>query len=170
MSNWTHINGIITVTPFGRTQHEKRYILETILDHLPQITGSEGNVNIHVIQKAGYDHSRSHDELDVLSKHSTVRNKDDYFNLIQLQDEYILVLEGDFRDREFNETMHEFNKFMNRLAKRLMVMQILVEITDETNKYTFNDAEPYYWMYEDPSWCNKDSKPAWWEYLAWVEE
>lgn len=28
MSNWTYINGTITVRPMGRTQPEKRYILE----------------------------------------------------------------------------------------------------------------------------------------------
>ena len=41
MSWWTYINGTITVSPMGRTQAEKRYILETVLDHLPLVTGSE---------------------------------------------------------------------------------------------------------------------------------
>lgn len=41
MSWWTHINDTITASPMGRTQAEKRYILETVLDHLPLVTGSE---------------------------------------------------------------------------------------------------------------------------------
>lgn len=31
MSSWTYITGVITVSPMGRTQPEKRYILDTIL-------------------------------------------------------------------------------------------------------------------------------------------
>lgn len=48
MSSWTYINGTITVRPMGRTQPEKRYILETVLNHLPRVTGSEGDMNIYI--------------------------------------------------------------------------------------------------------------------------
>ena len=34
MSHWTHINGMIKVTPLGRTQPEKRYILDTVIGAL----------------------------------------------------------------------------------------------------------------------------------------
>lgn len=51
MSYWTYINGTITVRPMGRTQPEKRYILETVLNHLPRVTGSEGDMNTYIIQK-----------------------------------------------------------------------------------------------------------------------
>ena len=63
MSNWTHIRGMITVSPFGRTQAEKRYILDTVLEHLPRVTGSEGDMEVHVIQRSGHDMSCSHDEF-----------------------------------------------------------------------------------------------------------
>lgn len=169
MSKWAHINGMITVVPFGRTQHEKRYILETVLDHLPQVTGSERNMNIHIVQKAGYSGWSSHDELGVLGEYSTVRNKEEHFDNILTQSEYILVLEGDLRDKEFSETFGEFNKFLNRLAKRVEVTQLLVEIKEGENKYTFSNSAPYNEMYEIPSWCNKNDEEAWWEYLAWRE-
>lgn len=42
MSWWTYINGSIVVYPMGRTQPEKKYILDTVLAHLPLVTGSEG--------------------------------------------------------------------------------------------------------------------------------
>ena len=51
MSYWTYVNGNIIVSPMGRTQAEKRYILETVLDHLPLVTGSEKNMNVYIIQK-----------------------------------------------------------------------------------------------------------------------
>ena len=41
MSYWTHINGVIDVSPMGRTPAEQRYILETVLNHLPIVSGSE---------------------------------------------------------------------------------------------------------------------------------
>ena len=55
MSYWTYIRGVIDVKPMGRTQHEKRYILDTILEHLPEVTGSERNMHVNVIQKDGYN-------------------------------------------------------------------------------------------------------------------
>lgn len=36
------ISGVVTVSVVGRTQPEKRYILETVLDHLPEIRASFG--------------------------------------------------------------------------------------------------------------------------------
>jgi hypothetical protein len=45
MSWWTYINGMIKVSPMGRTQAEKTYILQTVLDHLPIVTGSGGEIN-----------------------------------------------------------------------------------------------------------------------------
>ena len=53
MSSWTYVHGTIVASPPGRTQHEKRYILETVLDHLPVVTGSERDMEVYVIQKRG---------------------------------------------------------------------------------------------------------------------
>lgn len=63
MSSWTYVHGTIVVSPLGRTQHEKRYILETVLDHLPVVTGSERDMEVYVIQKRGYNSSSSSDEF-----------------------------------------------------------------------------------------------------------
>lgn len=63
MSWWSYIHGTIVVSPTGRTQAEKRYVLDTVLDHLPQVTGSEGDMNVYVIQKNGHNSSCSHDEF-----------------------------------------------------------------------------------------------------------
>ena len=63
MSWWTYVYGTIVVSPAGRTQAEKRYVLDTVLDHVPRVTGSEGDMNVYVIQKKGYDSSSSCDEF-----------------------------------------------------------------------------------------------------------
>ena len=51
MSNWSYIQGTITASPIGRTQAQKRYILDTVLAHLPIVSGSERDMNVYVIQK-----------------------------------------------------------------------------------------------------------------------
>lgn len=48
MSSWIYINDTITVHPMGGTQPERRYILETVLNHLPRVTGSEGDMNVYM--------------------------------------------------------------------------------------------------------------------------
>ena len=63
MSYWTYLTGTVTVRPMGRTQAEKRYILDTVLEHLPLVTGSERDMNVYVIQKNGDSSSSSCDEF-----------------------------------------------------------------------------------------------------------
>lgn len=41
MSMWTYVRGLIELGVPGRTQAEKDYILQTVIDHLPKVTGSE---------------------------------------------------------------------------------------------------------------------------------
>lgn len=120
MSWWTHINGLILVQPAGRTQPEKRYVLETVLDHLPKVSGSERNMKIHIVQKAGYSGSANFNEF-----FETVRQGD----FIEIQDSYYLILEGEFRDRMYEQTFRELNKFLNRLAKRVYIDDILIKLT-----------------------------------------
>lgn len=71
MSHWTYINGTITVMPMGRTQPEKRYILDTVLDHLPIVSGSEADMEVYVIQKRGHDSSSSCDEFGQVTNNLT---------------------------------------------------------------------------------------------------
>ena len=54
MSWWTYVHGTIVVSPMGRTQAEKRYILDTVLEHLPVVSGSERDIKkkeliVHVL-------------------------------------------------------------------------------------------------------------------------
>ena len=107
MSCWTHITGVITVEPFGRTQHEKRYILDTIIDHLPKVSGSERNMNVYTMQKKSRNSSCTYNEFG-----ESVNEK-----LFEYQSVYLVIIEGNFRDRFFYDTLKELNNFLNRLAK-----------------------------------------------------
>lgn len=176
MSYWTYINGTITVAPMGRTQAEKRYILETVLDHLPIVSGSERNMDVYIIQKNGYNCSSSHTEFGEWGGY-----KDWKTLSTEVQDEYILVVNAALRDREFEQTYKEFMKWLVRLCKRTGLEDILVEIKGynksaiikdrniQNKKYSYKSV--FDSLYENPSWCNdnKDEykEPNWCEYLMW---
>lgn len=165
MSHWTHIFGIVEVRPAGRTQPEKRYILDTVLEHLPVVRGSEGNMKVHVVQQYGHSSSSTHNEFD---ESMWVRRDHDHDGWTRTQDKYTLVLEGHLRDTEFDGTLCALNKWLNRLAKRLWVTNILVKLSDGYKTLVLDDPEPYSEMTEEPSWSPKNNgEPAWFEYLMW---
>lgn len=172
MSLWTYVDGIITVSPMGRTQAEKRYILETVLNHLPLVTGSEKDMDVHIVQKSGYNSSCSCDEygdhtnnlIDRYGNHSYRKG------WLQTQDEYILIVDASLRDRCFSETFREFMKWLCRLSKRISIENILVKIKSYDKEYIINNDydSPYYQMFEHPSWSEEsDGEPCWAEHLMW---
>lgn len=130
MSWWTYVNGTVVVRPMGRTQAEKRYILDTVLAHLPLVTGSERDMDIYVIQKNGESSSCSCDEFGETTNNLTdsYGNKNCNNGWLRIQDEYILTVDGAFRDRMYEQTFREFQNWLCRLAKRICVEEVLVEI------------------------------------------
>ena len=166
MSYWSFVHGTVTVLPFGRTQAEKRYLLDTVLDHLPKVTGSEGDMNIYCIQKNGYSESCSYTEFGEQKPFETLSTK--------MQSEYILVVDGNLRDRKFAQTYREFIKWLVRLSKRLGVEEVLVEIKDHAkysliqNRNQGNNGEPFSEIFEMVSWVEKEES-NWCEYLLWEE-
>ena len=182
MSYWTYINGTITVHPMGRTQPEKRYILETVLNHLPRVTGSEGDMNTYIIQKDGHNSSCSCDEFGQVTNNLTDWDGNKSRNgWLQTQDEYIIVVNAALRDREFEQTYREFMKWFVRLCKRVGCEDVLVEIKGydkstvikdrniQRKKYSYKSV--FNELFEDPSWCRKKkdeyNEPNWCEYLMW---
>lgn len=148
MSMWTYVQGLIELSAPGRTQAEKDYILQTVIDHLPKVTGSEGDMDIHIVQAYGYDMRSNHDELDNLAWG------------FKTQSRYFLVLDGHLRDRYYEDTFKELNKFLNRLAKRLIIDSVYVRLSDYYRSYTFgnkNDCYGEMFDYENP----------WYDYLMW---
>ena len=132
MSFWCYVNGTVTVRPMGRTQAEKRYILDTVLEHLPIVTGSEADMNVYVIQKNGYSSSCSHDEFGEITNNlvDSYGDRSRERGSLETQDEYILVVDGSFRDREFDQTYREFVKWLCRLGKRIRIEDALVEVKE----------------------------------------
>lgn len=141
MSMWTNVRGLLQVSVPGRTQKEKEYILDSVLRHLPVITGSEGPCYVHFIKGGGYNWSNNFDEFDNYSNLTPS-------NGFQCQDDYYIVLEGNLRDRYVEFTLKEVSRFLSRLSSRLFVCYCYVEVSGDTctNIHTpcvFNNTE---WM------------------------
>lgn len=86
---------------------------------------------------------------------------------LRVQDEYILVVDGSLRDREFDNTFREFQKWLIRLAKRVYIESLMVKIHDYYKTTVIqNNNNCYSNLFEAPSWSSKDGS-AWYEYLLW---
>ncbi len=164
MSWWTHVLGVVDVEVPGRTQAECRYIVDTVLEHLPLVTGSEGCMNAHAIQKDGHDFSSTHDEFSM----RTNNLMDDYgertrrYGFLQVQSHYMIVIEGSLRDRMFERTKRELIKWLCRLSKRLMVYNMSITLTSDDHKGLILTNKPAYSdMYE---W---EDGSRWTDYLMW---
>lgn len=171
MSFWTYIHGTVIVDAFGRTQPEIEYILKTILDHLPRVTGSEGDMDTYMIKTNGYNMYASLDEFG--EKTNNLKNSygDKSFEdgWKRTQSKYIIVVDGSLRDRMFHQTFRELSNWLCRLAKRTSVEDVMIKLNDFEKTYLFtNDNGEYSNMHEDPSWYREsEGEPAWWEYLMW---
>lgn len=170
MSSWTYVHGIITVLPMGRTQAEKQYILDTVLNHLPKVTGSEKDMSVYAIKKNGYNSSSSCDEYG--DRTNNLINKYNHKcknGWLKKQNDYMLIVDGSLRDREFKDTLKEFNKFICRLSKRIRVEDMLVKISGYEQELLLTDKNDVFSdMFEYPSWVNEEGS-NWCEHLMWTE-
>lgn len=91
MSSWVYINGTITVSPIGCTQAQKRYILDTVLAHLPIVSGSEKDMDVYVIQKNGHNSSCSHDEFGISKERIMLIRSQDRTKLVDITGKTIIV-------------------------------------------------------------------------------
>ena len=174
MSCWTYIQGSIIVDVRGRSQPEKQYIISSILEHLPRVTGSEGDMEVYLQQRAGENCSSSCDEYG----YRTNNLKDWYGSktrsgMLSTQSEYIITVRAGLRDRVFEQTRTEFMKWLIRLAKRVWVQEVLVRIdSDIGESMLLNLPDGMYEVLESPSWSIKrhpyDADDFWWcEHLMW---
>lgn len=177
MSFWTHIQGTLLVSPMGRTQHEATYILNTVLDHLPIVSGSEGDMDVYISKCRHMNSSSSRDEFgqqtnNLRNRYGQRSQRDGWLDMTS---HYLLTVHGDLRDRMFQETFREFMKWICRLSKRVMVLKVLVSIDGYDEKsyipkhYVLDGTDVFAEMEELPSWCtgNTTGEPAWCEYLMW---
>lgn len=163
MSSWTHLIGTIKVSVFGRTTEENEYVLKTVLKHLPIVSGSERDMAYEVIANKYYDASSGCDEFENITE--TVKR-----NRFEIKETFYILVYGNFRDRKFEETYREFQKWLCRLSKRVLIDDVLVSINGYNKSAIItNENEQYSDMFEPFSWSkmNDTHEPNWCEYLLW---
>lgn len=156
---WSFVRGIVEVDPLGRTPAETRYVLETVLNHLPIIPGSERNCQIHIMPSHSFLMYGCCDEFGVDLMLNRER-KEDY---IKARNIYMLVLEGDLRHTDFQKTYRRVVKWLCRLAKRVHILDVLLKVEDTSRqKIRIITNQNEYWgsLYEnggptdeDMNWC-----------------
>lgn len=140
MSYWTSVHGIIRVDTFALSDPEAMYRAQTVVNHLPKITGSEGCADVYCIKPEGSNCSSTTDEFDQESN----LYSDPYYKTFDHQSHIIIVLDGNLRDRMFSDTLREVVKWLSRISSRLGVYSCLVSVQGqhlEEEKYVFHDPQ-----------------------------
>lgn len=161
MSYWTHVRGYVMVESPGKTQAHSRFIIETVLSHLPRVSGSEGDMQAHIVQRAGHNISCNLNEFG------------EYIpgDFHEIQSKYLIMLDGDLRDTYFDETKRAVVKWLARISKRLWLTEILVEVSGFDGVMCINDPAPFSAMFEN--WSKPDSNATmpisanWCEFMFW---
>jgi len=153
VSSWTYVRGMISVDPIGETTAEKVFVVQTVLDHLPTVTGSEKNLFVYVTPSVYYGLS--------------CREDSGYgYRSRRVAPHFLIIVEGDLRDREFNQTKAEVMRWICRLGKRLFITDICLTVRDQCGrKVVLTDERPLLDLYEGPHWIVKYGKPKWWKEL-----
>lgn len=72
MSCWTYVTGVIDVDTFARSDAEAMYLAQTVANHLPRITGSEGDAKFYFSRPEGYCTSSNVDEFENPVTYTTI--------------------------------------------------------------------------------------------------
>ena len=130
-------------------------------------------MQVYVIQESGHTIVSTHDEF--IQKTNNLRQigwdcmTHSRHGFMYIQSQYLLVVDGALRNRDFETTYREFMKWITRLAKRVSVDDVLVRVYDENKSSLVNDCgERFLAMYELPSWARGDGHSNWTEYMMWV--
>ena len=143
MSFWTHVFGTIKVEPLGYSDHAREFVLRSVLDHIPEVSGSEGSMHVEVAKSQYQDMFSSTDEFGQSLGGSMLGQTSSFF----------VTVYADLRDRMFAETKGEFDAWLQKLAHCVRVREIMVRVTSDCgDEENYLDATPYYDMFDEPSY------------------
>lgn len=154
MSSWTYVTGVIEVDTFGRSDAEAMYMAQTVVNHLPRITGSEGCAKFYLSRPDGYCASSNVDEFH---KASNLFN-DKYRCCFVIQPKVLITIQGSLRDRLFGQTLKETTKMLARLSAKLYVSDCLVKVQSDMNEK---------FIFDNPRWIQHREVTDWCRNLLW---
>lgn len=148
MSMWTYVRGMILADTYALYTPAALYRAQSVIDHLPRITGSEGSAEFYVTGRRGYNIVSYCDELFQQSNLGGGRFGDRF----ESQSEVLITICGNLRDRTFHQTLHETTKALSRLASRLDVETCLVSVQGDCGSR---------FLFEDPEWIRMMPRSDW---------
>lgn len=140
--------GVIEVDTFAQSDAEAMYLAQTVVNHLPRITGSERDVEFHLAKPTGYCSSSNVDEF---GQQSNLYN-DDSRHLFVTQERILITIYGNLRDRMFKRTLRETTKMLARLSSRLWIRNCFVRVKSDMGD-TF--------IFDNPSWIHDRDLTDW---------
>ena len=155
MSYWTYVHGSILVDTCSRSTPETLYTVQTVLNHLPRISGSEGPAKFYPILLDGHSRSSTHDEFERLSNLGDRRNS--RYGWFETQTHCFIALHGELRDRMLEQTLRETTKALSRLSSRLWVEECLITVNGFDKDFLFNN----------PEWLRGNYDSKWTSDLLW---
>ena len=127
MSSWSYVLGTIKVVGVGRTDEEMEFMLKTTLNHLPRVTGSEGDMQVFLNKSNSIICRTFSDEFG---------NKSNLSKSFETHDMFLITVYGSLRDRDFERTLREFSKWFYRLASRTNICDYCIHIQCYDRHYT----------------------------------
>ena len=90
-----------------------------------------------VVSPLGYSHEQRLNTLkNIISTLPSITGSEDNMQITfnQSDVEYILRIKGELRDRQFEQTTKEYEKFIRKLKQKIDIERIYVEITGQGKK------------------------------------
>lgn len=159
MSNWTYVNGVIEVDTYARSTPEALYKVQTAINHLPRITGSEGDVEFYVNIKHGYCMSSNADEFGQFS--NLYNNRE--WNSFETQSRIVITISDELRDRYFDETLKETTLMLSRLGRRLQILNCILAVKG----FDIRQKKMKSFVFHDPAWLLDMPITDWTDNLLW---
>ena len=144
MSCWTHITACLSVeTNIIAKKSDLRKQVKAFFFFFFKITGSERNADVFVNVQSGFNWFVSHDcehckykkTLRTITIDGEEGQECDAPNNYDCSGEYqscvVISIQGDLRDREFNRTKEEFEKFLEYVKDKFQVRDYTYNIEGE---------------------------------------
>ena len=158
MAIWSNLFGSIKVAPLGKTQATMDFVLAETITSMPTLLDMNPEEVINVI-KPTERHVTCSSSMNGFGQHVT--DTDGYTKFFRTSNEYVLTIHEHITGYFLNEAKSEINSWLNNLAKKIQINEILLRISAEDGDYTFDTAEPFRKLYVKPSWeQNENALPS----------
>ena len=91
-----------------------------------------------VVSPLGYSHEQKLNTLkNIISTLPSVTGSEGNMQIAfdEIDDGYLLRFKGDLRDRQFEQTKKEYEKFIHKLKQKVEIERIYVEIAGQNQKF-----------------------------------